>query len=310
MTMQSEIEGRRYGPNAFGEDLRRFTSLAYTLAATDFKLIYFGSVLGYIWSLVRPLLFFGVLYVVFTQVFQVGTGTPYYSVELLLGIILWTFFLQVTSGSVQSMLAREGLLRKMRFPRLVVPVAVMLTALFQLLTNFIPVMIFAVAAGVQPRLSWLFLPVIVVLFAILAVSIGMLLSVLFIRFRDILPIWDVTSQILFYASPIIYPVWYYDKVHSPTTGPGKGGAPLHLHLNTLSKILMCNPVAALIAEARRALVAGQGALPGRGQSVNPSIVYALGSTSKALIPLAIIVFLFVLGVWFFHHEAPRLSENL
>ncbi len=306
MSVETPVEGRRYGPNAFGEDIRRFANLSYTLAATDFKLIYFGSVLGYIWSLVRPLLFFGVLYVVFTQIFKVGSGTPFYSVELLLAIILWTFFLQVTSGSVQSMLAREGLLRKMRFPRLVVPVAVMLTALFQLLTNFVPVTIFALAAGVHPRLSWLFIPVIVALFAILAVSIGMLLSVLYIRFRDILPIWDVTSQIMFYASPIIYPVWYYDKSHSPKSG----GPPLHLHLGTLAKILMCNPVAALVAEARRALVGGQGAKPGHGQSVNPSIAYALGSNTTALIPLAIIAFLFVLGVWFFNREAPRISENL
>jgi ABC-2 type transport system permease protein len=297
MSVPGQIEGKRYGPGAFGDDVRRFVSLTYTLAATDFKLIYFGSVLGYIWSLMRPLLFFGVLYVVFTKIFTVGSGTPHYSVELLLAIILWTFFLQSTSGCVQCLLAREGLLRKMRFPRLVVPIAVMLTALFQLATNFIPVLIFAVASGVQPRLTWLLLPVIVGLFAMLAVGIGMLLSVLYIRFRDILPIWDVTSQILFYASPIIYPVWYYDK------NPKTGEAMAHLHLTLLAKLLMVNPVAALVAEGRRALVAGQ-------QNVNPSASYALGGTVKALIPVAIIAVVFALGVWVFNREAPRISENL
>jgi ABC-2 type transport system permease protein len=297
MSVPGQIEGKRYGPGAFGDDVRRFVSLTYTLAATDFKLIYFGSVLGYIWSLIRPLLFFGVLYVVFTKIFKVGSGTPHYSVELLLAIILWTFFLQSTSGCVQCLLAREGLLRKMRFPRLVVPIAVMLTALFQLATNFIPVLIFAVASGVQPRLTWLLLPVIVGLFAMLAVGIGMLLSVLYIRFRDILPIWDVTSQILFYASPIIYPVWYYDK------NPKTGEAMAHLHLTLLAKLLMVNPVAALVAEGRRALVAGQ-------QNVNPSASYALGGTVKALIPVAIIAVVFALGVWVFNREAPRISENL
>jgi ABC-2 type transport system permease protein len=296
MSTHEEVDGKRYGPNAFGDDLRRFVSLAFTLAATDFKLIYFGSVLGYIWSLMRPLLFFGVLYVVFTKIFKVGGGTPHYSVELLLGIILWTFFLQATSGCVQALLAREGLLRKMRFPRLVVPIAVMLTALFQLATNLIPVLIFAVASGVEPRVTWLLLPVIVVLFATLAVGIGMLLSVLYIRFRDILPIWDVTSQILFYASPIIYPVWYYDKLPN-------GNPPGHLHLTSLAKLLMVNPVAALVAEARRALVAGH-------QNVNPSASYALGGTELALIPLAIIAVVFVLGILVFNREAPRISENL
>src|ERR1039457_2026593 len=234
---------------------------------------------------------------VFTKIFTVGSGTPHYSVELLLAIILWTFFLQSTSGCVQCLLAREGLLRKMRFPRLVVPIAVMLTALFQLATNFIPVLIFAVASGVQPRLTWLLLPVIVGLFAMLAVGIGMLLSVLYIRFRDILPIWDVISQILFYASPIIYPVWYYDK------NPKTGEAMAHLHLTLLAKLLMVNPVAALVAEGRRALVAGQ-------QNVNPSASYALGGTVKALIPVAIIAVVFALGVWVFNREAPRISENL
>jgi ABC-2 type transport system permease protein len=296
MSAELGIEGRRYGPSAFGDDVRRFISLSYTLAATDFKLIYFGSVLGYVWSLMRPLLFFGLLYVVFTTIFKVANGTPFYAVELLLAIILWTFFLQVTTGSVQSMLAREGLLRKMRFPRMVVPVAVMLTALFQLGTNLIPVAIFAIASGVQVRLTWLFLPVIVVLLAAFALGIGMLLSVLYIRFRDIQPIWDVTSQILFYASPIIYPVWYYDKTSS-------GAPPAHLHLPTLAKLLMINPVASLIAEARRALIGG-------AQNVNPSAAYALGGTAHALIPVGIIAAILVIGIWFFNHEAPRLSENL
>ncbi len=298
MNASEQLAAKRYGPNAFGDDPRRFVSLALTLAATDFKLIYFGSVLGYLWSLVRPLLFFGVLYVVFTQIFHVGSTTPDYGVELLLAIILWTFFLQTTSGCVQSLLAREGLLRKMRFPRLVVPLAVMLTALFQLATNLLPVLIFALFSQptVEPRWTWLLLPVVVVLFAMLAVGIGMLLSVLYIRFRDILPIWDVISQILFYASPIIYPAWYYAKLPS-------GNAPAHLHLSMLAKVLMANPVAALIAEARRALVAG-------AQNTNPSVAYALGGTKYALIPVAIIVFVFLLGIWVFNREAPRISENL
>ena len=98
---QTQLEARRYGPNAFGDDVRRFVNLTVTLAATDFKLIYFGSVLGYVWSLVRPLLFFTVLYLVFTQIFHVGNGIPNYSVQLLLAIIMWTFFLQATSGCVQ-----------------------------------------------------------------------------------------------------------------------------------------------------------------------------------------------------------------
>jgi len=294
---QTQLEARRYGPNAFGDDLRRFVNLTLTLATTDFKLIYFGSVLGYLWSLIRPLLFFSVLYLVFTEIFKVGQNDPHYNVQLLVAIILWTFFLQATSGCVQCLLGREGLLRKMRFPRLVIPLAVTLTALFQLATNLIPIVIFAVASGVLPKPGWLELIPVILLLAMLAAGTGMLLSVLFVRFRDIQPIWDVSSQILFYASPIIYPVYYY-------SAGGRGSKPPpHLALHGLGRALMANPIAALIAQARTALVGGNA-------NANPSAAYALGGRVYVLIPLAIIVLVFILGVWVFNHEAPRISENL
>jgi ABC-2 type transport system permease protein len=291
------VDVKRYGPDAFGDDLRRFVSLTWTLATTDFKLIYFGSVLGYVWSLVRPLLFFTVLYLVFSQIFQVGKGVPDYSVQLLLAIIIWTFFLQATSGCVQCLLAREALLRKMRFPRLVIPLAVVLTAAFQLVTNLVPIVVFALASGVTPRIYWLEIPVLLALVALLAAGFGMLLSVLFVRFRDIQPIWDVGSQVLFYASPIIYPVYYY-------TAGGRGkGPPPGFVLHGLGRVLMMNPIASLIAQARHALVFGT-----EGQ--NPSAAYALGGWEFIAIPLGIIAVVFVLGVWVFNREAPRISENL
>jgi len=325
MNVQHHAEVHRYGPSAFGDDLRRFFSLTYTLAATDFKLTYFGSILGYVWSLMRPLLFFGVLYYVFTEIFHVGTGVPDYSVELLLGIILWTFFLQATTGSVQSMLGREGLLRKMRFPRLVVPLAITLTSLFQLSTNMIPIFGLAIASGVTPKLSWLELIPVIILLAILASGIGMLLSVLYVRARDIAPIWDVSSQLLFYASPLIYPVFYYN--HHTTSYYGKdcvfnslhdaylnittqqpcaaSAVPVgnNLHLHFIGHFLMSNPIASLVAQARHALVGGH-------EGVNPSAAFALGGWEYVLIPVGIIFVVFTLGVVVFHHEAPRISENL
>jgi ABC-2 type transport system permease protein len=318
-------EGRRYGPSAFGDDLRRFVSLTVTLAATDFKLAYFNSILGYVWSLMRPLLFFGVLYFVFTDIFHVGSNVPYYSVELLLAIILWTFFLQATAGSVQSMLSREGLLRKMRFPRMVVPLAITLTALFTLTTNMLPIFGLALIRGITPTWAWLELIPVILLLAVLASGIGMLLSVLYVRARDIQPIWDVLSQLLFYAAPIIYPVYYYN--HSTTIYTAKNcalnpqsdlyynihtgklcktsTAPIgnNLHLHFIGHFLMTNPIAALIAQARHALVGGP-------EGVNPSAAFALGGWEYALIPLGIILVVFVLGVVVFHHEAPRISENL
>jgi ABC-2 type transport system permease protein len=273
----------RYGPAAIEDDARRFFSLTWTLATTDFKLRYFGSVLGYAWSLMRPLLFFGILYVVFTQVFSLGKHVPHYPVYLLTSIILWTFFLETTSNNVQSLLAREGLLRKMRFPRLVIPLSVALTALFNLGMNMIAVLIFALANGVYPKWSWLQMPVLVLLLAILAVGVGMLLSSLYVRYRDIQPIWDVVTQGLFYASPVIYTAAQY-----------KG----FVHIAVL------NPIAAILTQMHAAWI---GSTP--GYSVHGA-AEALGGGARILIPLGLIFVIFVLGFWVFNREAPLVAENL
>lgn len=276
----TEYAGGRVAPSALGDDARRFFNLTLTLAKTDFKLRYFGSVLGYVWSLVRPLLFFGVLYVVFTYVFHTGRGVPHYPVYLLTSIVLWTFFLETTSGSVQCLMFREGLLRKMRFPRLVIPLSVGLTAMFNLGMNLIVVLAFALVTGVTPRVSWLELPVLILLMAALAVGIGMLLSVLYVRFRDIQPIWDVTAQVLFYASPIIYIAKKY-----PASVRG---------------IAMINPIGMITTQMNHAFVNPKA----------PSAVYEIGGWLKLLLPLGIIAGLVAIGLWVFNREAPRIAENL
>src|SRR6202011_310271 len=115
-----------YGPSAFGGGARRFIELTMTMARTEFKLRYFGSILGYVWSLMRPLLFFGVLYFFFTQVVQFGRGVPHYGVYLLTGIVFWNYVAEATGNAVNCLVTREGLLRKVRFPRMVVPLSVSL----------------------------------------------------------------------------------------------------------------------------------------------------------------------------------------
>lgn len=271
---------RRYGPSAFGDDLRRFVNLTITLATTDFKLRYFGSVLGYFWSLARPLMFFGVLYVVFTQVFRFGEDVPHYPVYLLSSIVLWGFFLETTNGCVACLLAREGLLRKMRFPRLVIPLSVALTAMFNLGMNFIAVLAFALLSGVEVRWSWLELLPLAGLLTALAVGVGMLLSALYVRFRDIQPIWEVLAQILFYGSPILYVSSLYEGLeHAAVT---------------------FNPIATLLTQMRRAFIDPDA----------PSAAMAAGGTLRLLIPLAIIAATFGVGLWFFHREAPRIAEHL
>jgi len=284
-TVASADAKRRYGPSAFGDDLRRFWALTITLATTEFKLRYFGSVLGYFWSLVRPLLFFGVLYTFFTVVLNLGEGVPHYPVYLLSSIVLWTFFTETTNGCVQCLLTREGLLRKMRFPRLVIPLSVALTAVFNLAANFVAVLAFAFASGVEVRWTWLELLPLMLLLAALAVGIGMLLSALYVRFRDIQPIWEVVVQALFYGSPIIYVAAQYAE---------KGGERVQHLAVTL------NPIAALLTQNGHAFV----------DSRFPTAASAAGGSARLLIPLAIVSGTFALGLWFFNREAPRIAEHL
>jgi ABC-2 type transport system permease protein len=294
MSVQS---GRVHGPSAFGGGFRRFVELTLTLARTEFKLRYFGSVLGYAWSLMRPLLFFGVLYLVFTKVFKIGKGIPHYPVYLLMSIVLWTFFIESTSGCVPCLLAREGLLRKVRFPRMVVPLSVSLTAVFNLGMNFIAVFVFAIANGVSPKLSWLELIPIVGAYIVLASGVGMLLCALFVPYRDIQPIWDVLAQLLFYCSPIIFTVGY---------------------LRTLSigleHIMLLSPIAMLNTQMGHAVI-GYVPLTGinavrYGPAAYPSAATAAGGPAHLLVPIAILFGTFVLGWWVFIREAPRVAEHL
>ena len=281
--------GRVYGPTAIGGDLRRFVELTLTLARTEFKLRYFGSVLGYLWSLFRPLLFFGILYLFFTRIIGIGKGTPHYGVYLLTGIVLWNYFGEATGNCVTCLVAREGLLRKMRFPRLVVPLSVSLTATFNLAMNFVAVVVFALADGLTPTIRWLELIPIIGGFVVLGTGFGMLLSALYVRFRDVAPIWEVALQAWFYASPIMYPASSYGS-HSRVSFGSKA----------LEHAALVNPVATLLTQMGHAMIGG---------SEFPAAASAGGFVSCA-IAIALIPALFIAGWWVFAREAPRVAENL
>jgi ABC-2 type transport system permease protein len=281
--VSSYAEGT-YGPSALGGGLRRFVELTLTLARTEFKLRYFGSVLGYLWSLMRPLLFFGVLYFVFTELVKIGKGVPHYGVYLLTGIVLWNYLAEATGNSVNCLVAREGLLRKVRFPRMVIPLSVSLTAGFNLAMNFIAVFVFAIASGITPSLLWLELIPIALAFVVLATGIGMILSPLYVRFRDVQPIWDVALQAWFYCSPIMYVAQSYSRF---------GARAEHL--------AMVNPVATLLTQMGHAFI---------DPSALPSAATAAGGVLPVALALAIIPGVFALGWWVFTREAPKVAENL
>jgi len=156
------------GPSALGGGSRRFLDLLWLMSVTEFKRVYFGTVLGYFWSLVRPLALFGVLLFVFTRVFKIGSNeATHYPVLLLQGIVLYTFFQEATTNSVTSVVAQEGVVRKTQFPRAVIPLATTVTAIFNLLLNLIIVLVFVLAFGVDPTWTWLLFPFVVLALFIL-----------------------------------------------------------------------------------------------------------------------------------------------
>lgn len=276
------------GPQAISGGWRRFWHLTFNIAVMQWKVRFYGSALGYLWQLIRPLLLFLVLYVFFTQIAHIGKGSgasyDYYGAQLLGAIVLFTFFAEATMGAVRSVVDNETLVRKIQFPRLVIPLSIVTLSVFNLCLNLVVVTIFALAAGVRPMLSWLELPLIVGLLVIFSAGIAMLLSALFVYLRDIQPIWEVLSQVMFYASPIIIPVvTVQERVSS-----------------TVFHIYMLNPLAVLVQQFRHAFIT----------HATPSAEALLGSYAALLGPLAIIAAIFALGFWVFNRIAPRVAEDL
>jgi ABC-2 type transport system permease protein len=281
------------GPRALDESWRRFWQLTYNIARSEFKLKFFGSALGYLWQVMRPLLLFGVLYVFFVEVFHVdkatGAAGRFYGAQLLGSIVLFTFFSEATSGSVRSVVDRESLVRKIQFPRLAIPASVVTLAAFNLILNLVVVMVFATIEGVRPMVSWLELPLILGMLALLSAGIAMLLSALFVRFRDISPIWEVLSQILFYSAPVILPA---EAVHNELS---HGGFEQFLyHIYTL------NPLVTIFQQFRHAMI-NDGTF---------SAGQVMGSWLALLVPVALVCGIFVLGFWYFNREAPHIAEDL
>jgi ABC-2 type transport system permease protein len=225
---------------------------------------------------------FGVLLFVFTQVFHVGSSeVEHYAVYLLMGIVLFTFFQEATSNSVTSVVTAEGVVRKTQFPRLVIPLSTVLTGLFNLGLNLVIVLVFLIAFGVYPTWTWLLFPIPVAFLFLLTVGVSMALSALYVRFRDIAIIWVVVAQVLWYATPILYPVDF------------KG--------ETFERLMMINPLAVIFEQTRVWILAEPGA---------PTAVQAAHGWLGLLPAVAIFVAICAFGTWLFSHEAPRIAEDL
>jgi ABC-2 type transport system permease protein len=268
------------GPSAFGGDRRRFFNLLWLTAAADFKTRYLSSWLGYAWSLLRPLLYFGVLYLVFTRVIRFGGQVENYAALLLLNIMLFQFFQDATGTALRSVVQRESLVRKMQFPRIVVPLSAVLNASLTALMNLLATLVIITAIGVDPRWTWLLLPVVLAALLLFTTGVSLALAALYPRFRDVEQIWTVVARALFYASPVIYTIEFV-----PESWRG---------------VVAANPLTPILEQARIWII----------DPAAPDLAETAGSVAALLIPAAIFVGACVIGLWLFEREAPRVAEEL
>ncbi len=271
---------RRYRPQALGGGARRFAAMTYTLAAVDFKLHYLGSSLGYLWSLMRPLMLFAVTYFVFTRVASFGEGVRDYPVYLLTSIVLWMFFAESTTTAAGSLVGKQELLRKLRFPRLAIPLSVVLRALFNLGMNLLAVAVLLAVSGVAPRLSWLQLPLLVAFLVALSTGVAMLVSALYVRFRDVAQIWAVLVQLLFFGSSVLYVITEFPE--------------------SVQRAMVANPLAMVFTQMRHALI----------DPAAPTAAEVAGSAAALAIPLAMVAAVLALGLWVFARESRTMAENV
>jgi ABC-2 type transport system permease protein len=271
-----EIEG----PSALGGGWRRFFDLMWLIAVNKFKVTYVGAVLGYIWTLVRPLMLFAVLLAVFTQVFKLGGKVHDYPILLLFDIMLFTFFQESTQQALTSVVQEEGVVRKMQFPRLAIPLASVLAGVFNFGVNLIVVFVFILAYGAGPYWTWLLLPVLLVAMLTITCAASAILSALYVRFRDMQVIWSVMAQTLFYASPVLYT--------------------MDIVPHNIRWLILLNPLTPIFLQARKWII----------DPSAPGAVAVAGSVWKLLPAAVLFVSICAIAVWVFKREAPRMAEEL
>jgi ABC-2 type transport system permease protein len=253
------------------------------LVKTDFKIRYQNSILGYLWTLLRPLFLFAILYVVFVKILNAGKGIPHFGVYLLLGIVIWNYFVETTTGSIGAIVAKGDIMRKVSFPRYVIVLAVSLSALINLAFNMLVVGVFMVIAKTEINATIVFLPLLIIELFIFSLSLSFLLSALYVKFRDIGFIWEVIIQGAFFAVPIMYA---FTLVTSRSM--------------LLGKIMIADPIAQLMQDARYMLITPQ----------TQTVQSVYGTAWALLIPIAIVVFVGLISIVYFKRRAPYFAENV
>lgn len=259
---------------------KRNRSLVSELVRSDFKLRYQGSVLGYLWSLLRPLMLFGVLYVVFTKVIKVGGDIPHYPAYLLLGIVLWTFFVEATMSGMNAITGRGDMIRKVSIPKYTIVLSTTASAFVNFFFNMLVVVVFMILGHVGFRSSLIFVPFLITELVIFCVGVSFLLATLFVKYRDFSHIWDVCLQILFYATPILYS--------------------LAIVPERFRKFASLNPLTQIFQDMRSVMI-------------TPAVIttkQVFNSQLGRVLPFLIVIGVTALGAWYFRRNSGKFAEEL
>lgn len=255
------------------------------LVKTDFRLRYQGSFLGIAWSVLKPLMMFCVMYVVFGKFLRMSDGTPTYPVVLLLGISSWQFVTESTNVGLRSVVDRGDLLRKIHFPNYIVVVSATVGAMISYAINLGVVLVFALFARVQFTWRVALLPINIIELYAVTLGITLIMATMYVYFRDIAHIWEVLQQLVFYGMPIIYPLSYVTN---------RGG----LYAD-LARLELINPIAQAIQDIRHNFIAPE---------TQPTVWNQFDNVLIQIVPLLITVVLLWLGIYLFRRNSRKFAE--
>lgn len=260
---------------------RKNRILLKELVKTDFKLRYQGSVIGYIWSVLKPLMLFAVMYVVFIYFLRFGQDVPHFAVALLLGTVLWSFFTETTNLGMASIVNRGDLLRKLSFPTHIVVIAVSINALINLVISLVIVFIFGLINGVDISKYAILAPLLLIELYAFTLGVSFILATVYVKFRDIGPIWEVVLQAGMYMTPLIYPVTNVMAVDI-----------------RIAKVLMLSPIAQIVQDMRYLLTS----------PVNITVWQLINQ--KWIVAIPYIIPFLVLGIGFtvFNRNSKKFAE--
>ena len=247
------------------------------MARTQFKLKYVDSILGYVWSLAKPLAYFAVLWVVFGRFFDTGVGE--FPAYLLIGIVLYTYLFDSVGAALPSILERGPLLRRIAFPPLVIPVSATVTAAMTFGVNLVAVAVFIGLSGIAPDPGWLLLPLLLLQLYVFVLGLALLISTLFVRFHDIGPIWELAAQLMLFAAPIMYPI---------TILP-----------DWAQTVENLNPFVQVLQDVRRIVLGAHESL-----GTMPTGVWLHLAT------IALTFATLFVGLWVYRHDAPTFAEKV